>query len=248
MLRSRKRLDDERISEAATAKPQITPSEPILIAPPVRPARLIHEETRQDDGDENLSRHVHVPPPPPPPSNILEAAAKALLLDEIGNEPAIMAARKLLDDLSHQLTQIEMSHTTYNVSEDSPLAQRTKGLVIDADLFSIGTLESTDDESDMGSSNDSKSSTDNSSMASSDSSKNDKKISSSSNKKEAEEDADEEKIIEIIDETNELDLDAMLSPKSSAKKPADGDDEEDICDEFKVFMGAAAPIKFGSHR
>ena len=148
-MRSRRRLDDERISEAATAKPQITPSVPILIAPPVRPARLIHEETRQDDGDENLSRHV--PPPPPPPSNILEAAAKALLLDEIGNEPAIMAARKLLDDLSHQLTQIEMSHTTYNVSEDSPLAQRTKGLVIDADLFRIGTLESTDDESDMGS-------------------------------------------------------------------------------------------------
>ena len=156
-----------------------------------------------------------------------------------------MAARKLLDDLSHQLTQIEMSHTTYNVSEDSPLAQRTKGLVIDADLFSIGTLESTDDESDTGSSNDSKPSSDNSSRASSDSSKDDKKMSSS-NTEEAQ--VDEEKIIEIIDETDELDLDAVLSPKSSAKKPADGDDEEDICDEFKVFMGAAAPIKFGSHR
>lgn len=241
MLR-RRRLDDERISEA-TAKRQITPSVPILIAPLPRPARFIHEETRQDDGDENLSRRV--PPPPPPPSNILEAAAKALLLDEIRDEPAIMAARKLFDDLSHQLTQIEMANTTYNLSEDSPSAQKAKGLVIDADLFSIGTLESTDDESDTGSSKDSKSSTDNSSRASSDSSKDDKM---SSSKKE--EDVEEEKIIEIIDETDELDLDAVLSPRSSAKKTAEGSkdegDEEDICDEFKIFMGAAAPIKFAS--
>ena len=245
MLR-RRRLDDERISEA-TAKPQITPSVPILIAPTPIPAQFIAEETRQDDGDENLSRRVP-PPPPPPPSNILEAAAKALLLDEIRDEPAIMAARKLFDDLSHQLTQIEMSATTYNVSEDSPSAQKAKGLVIDADLFSIGTLESTDDESDTGSSNGSKSSTDNSSRASSDSSKDDKM--SSGNGREKNEDAEEEKMIEIIDETDELDLDAVLSPRSLAKKPAekakDEEDEEDISDEFKVFMGAAAPIKFAS--
>ena len=243
MLR-RRRLDDERISEA-TAKPQITPSVPILIAPTPIPAQFIAEETRQDDGDENLSRRLP-PPPPPPPSNILEAAAKALLLDEIRDEPAIMAARKLFDDLPHQLTQIEMSATTYNVSDGSPSVQKAKGLVIDADLFSIGTLESTDDESDTGSSNGSKSSNGNSSTASSDSSKDDKM--SSSNK---EEDVEEEKIIEIIDETDELDLDAVLSPRSSAKKPAEGaakgeGDEEDICDEFKVFMGAAAPIKFAS--
>ena len=246
MLR-RRRLDDERTPEA-TAKPQITPSVPILIAPPPRPAQFIHEETRQDDGDEILSRRV--PPPPPPPSNILEAAAKALLLDEVRDEPAVMAARKLFDDLSHQLTKIEMSATTYNVSEDSPSARKAKGLVIDADLFSIGSLESTDDESDMGCSNSSKSSTDNSSGASSSST--DDKMSSS-NKVEEDKDVDEEKIIEIIDETDDLDLASEFGRRPSGTKSSGGvkeeqDEEEDICEEFKVFMGAAAPIKFSSHR
>lgn len=246
MLR-RRGLDDERTS-VATAKPQITPSVPILIAPPPRPAQFIAEETRQDVDDENLSRRV--PPPPPPPSNILEAAAKALLLDEIRDEPAIMTARKLFDDLTHQLTALEMSATTYNVSEDSPSAHKTKGLVIDADLFSIGSLESTDDESDMGCSNSSKSSSDTSSRGSSDSSKDDK-MSSSGNKVEEEDVDKEEKIIEIIDETDELDLETALSPRPSAKKKSAQDsqeegEEDDICEEFKVFMGAAAPVKFAS--
>ena len=247
MLR-RRGLDDERTS-VATAKPQITPSVPILIAPPPRPAQFIAEETRQDDGDENLSRRV--PPPPPPPSNILEAAAKALLLDEIRDEPAIMTARKLFDDLTHQLTALEMSATTYNVSEDSPSAHKAKGLVIDADLFSIGSLESTDDESDMGCSNSSKSSNDTSSRGSSDSSKDDK-MSSGNKVEEEEEDVNkEEKIIEIIDETDELDLETALSPRLSAKKKSAQDsqeegEEDDICEEFKVFMGAAAPVKFAS--
>mmetsp|Transcript_2094 Transcript_2094/g.6030 ORF Transcript_2094/g.6030 Transcript_2094/m.6030 type:complete len:231 (-) Transcript_2094:1730-2422(-) len=230
MLPRRRRLDEYKRTSEKAAKPQITPSAPILIAALPRPAQFVEPETRQDGED-------------PPPSNLLEAAAKALLLDEVRDEPAIMAARKLFGDLSHQLTQIERSATAYNVS-DSPSTEKDKGLVIDADLFSIGSLESTD-ESDMGSSDSSKStSTDAKSKDSAESSKEDKM--SSSNKEKDDDDVDE-KIIEIIDETEELELEFGSRP---TKKCSEEDDEdEDVCDEYKLaFLGATAPIKFASHR
>lgn len=149
----------------------------------------------------------------------MDAAAKALLLDDVRDESAIMAARKLLGDLSHQLTQIEMSATAYHVS-GSPSAKTDKGLVIDDDLFSIGSLESTEG-SDTGNSNSSRS-TDAKSKGSSELSH------------------DEEKTIEIIDETEELEL------KFGSQQEEEG---EDICAEYKLaFLGATAPIKFASHR
>lgn len=245
MLR-RRRLDDERIA-GATAQPRCTPSATILIAPTPCPAQIVHldaetrqDETRQGTDDDDLPHRQ--PIPPPPPSNLFEAAAKALLLDEIRDEPAIMRMQKLFGDLSHQLTQIEMSVTKYNVSEDSPSAQKAKELVIDADLFSIGSLDSTDDESDARSSNCGKS------TFNTNSTKDDVKTSFGAKDEDG---VDKEQIIEIIDETDELNLDATFGSKSLAAKSSEQDhfDVEDICDEYKVFLGAAAPIKFaGSHR
>lgn len=217
MLPRRRRLDEHERTSQKAAEPKIAPSAAILIPLP-RPALFLEQETRQD-GEE------------PPPSNLLDAAAKALLLDDVRDEPAIMAARKLLNDLSHQLTQIEMSATTYHIS-DSPSAKKDKGLVIDDDLFSIGSLESTDG-SDMGSSNSSKSA-DAKSKGSTESSKEDQ-VSSSNKEKEV-----HEKTIEIIDETEEFEL------KFGSQQEEEG---EDICAEYKLaFLGAAAPIKFASHR
>ena len=200
MLPHRRRSDE---NERTSHKAEIAPSAAILIPLP-RPALFLEQETRQDGED-------------PPPSNLLDAAAKALLLDDVRDEPAIMAARKLLGDLSHQLTQIEMSATKYHVS-GSPSAKKDKGLVIDDDLFSIGSLESIDG-SDMGSSNSSR---------------------STDAKSKSELSNDEEKTIEIIDETEELEL------KFGSQQEEEG---EDICAEYKLaFLGATAPIKFASHR
>ena len=202
MLPRRRRPDE---NERTSHKAEIAPSAAILIPLP-RPALFLEQETRQDGED-------------PPPSNLLDAAAKALLLDDVRDEPAIMAARKLLGDLSHQLTQIEMSATTYHVS-GSPSAKKDKGLVIDDDLFSIGSLESTEG-SDMGSSNSSRS-------------------TDAKSKESSELSNDEEKTIEIIDETEELEL------KFGSQQEEEG---EDICAEYKLaFLGATAPIKFASHR
>ena len=219
MLPRRRRLDEHERTSQKAAEPEVATSAAILIPLP-RPALFLEQETRQDGED------------PPPPSNLLDAAAKALLLDDIRDEPAIMAARKLFGDLSHQLTQIEMSATTYHVS-GSPSAKKEKGLVIDDDLFSIGSLESTEG-SDTGSN--SSRSNDTKSKGSTKSSKEDQ-VSSSNKEKEVHV---EERTIEIIDETEELEL------KFGSQQEEEG---EDICAEYKLaFLGAAAPIKFANHR
>ena len=217
MLPRRRRLDEHERTSQKAAEPKIAPSAAILIPLP-RPALFLEQETRQDGED-------------PPPSNLLDAAAKALLLDDIRDEPAIMAARKLFGDLSHQLTQIEMSATTYHVSvSPSATAKKDKGLVIDDDLFSIGSLESTKGSSSSRS-NDTKS------KGSTESSKEDQ-VSSSNKEKETHD--VEERTIEIIDETEELEL------KFGSQQEEEG---EDICAEYKLaFLGAAAPIKFANHR
>ena len=221
MLPRRRRLDEHERTSQKAAEPEIAPSAAILIPLP-RPALFVEQETRQDGED------------PPPPSNLLDAAAKALLLDDVRDEPAIMAARKLFGDLSHQLTQIEMSATTYHVSDSPSAKNKDKGLVIDDDLFSIGSLESTEG-SDMGS-NSSKSN-DTKSKGSTESSKKDQ-LSSSNKEKEVHD--VEERTIEIIDETDELEL------KFGSQQEEEG---EDICAEYKLaFLGAAAPIKFASRR